>query len=416
MSFVTISNRTCRLFLLYSQKTAHPPSLFYDGSLPKKRCWRRFRLVIPKRKGYLHSKSTSIILQVQPHKTMERINDKWVRIGGIGLLSVNSVVNSPVIYSKNWWSVLKHITINILVVILIWEGSRQVILMLRRRYSGEGSNRKRLFTTIGINTIYNMVILCTIIYFTQYTPSTDSGKIPAIIISSLISSIVLSGFFMGIYEAVYYFNRLNKVEEEKKELMRINLQGQFDSLKGQVNPHFLFNSLNSLRQLVLKDPEKAARYVEEMSDVYRYLLRNNDGELATLHDELDFIQSYCHLLKTRFGDGLQVSIEVDDCFLSYCLPPLTLQMLFENSVKHNIISISEPLHIRVYTDEQAQLHVSNNLQKKKQTVESEKIGLANIITKYKYLGQPEVTITETASEFIVTLPLIKKPVHEHTDH
>jgi sensor histidine kinase YesM len=347
---------------------------------------------------------------------MEKINDKWVRLGGIGLLSINSVVNSPTLYAKNGMVILQRIVISVLVVILIWEGSRLIILQMRKRFSAESGNRNRLFVTTGICTVYNSIILISLIYFTEYSKATDGGKLHIIIISSIISSLVLSGFFMGVYEAIYYFNRLGKAEQEKKELTRINLQGQFDSLKGQVNPHFLFNSLNSLRQLVLKDPEKAARYVEEMSDVYRYLLRNNDGELTTLKNELDFIHSYCHLLKTRFGEGLQVSMNVTEEWMQYSVPPLTLQMLFENCVKHNIISTQQPLRIKVYTEGSGKLVVSNNLQKKMQSIQSEKIGLANIITKYKYLGCPDVSITESAHEFIVSLPLIKKQVHEHSDY
>lgn len=338
-------------------------------------------------------------------KNTDRPNDLWIRLSGIGLLTVNFSFNSRIIYSSNWLTVVKYVGLNILLITGLLEGCRFIIFSLRSRFPTEAQNRRRLMYTIALNTLYIFFVLYFLFYFFGKSGEPD---MPAPLLTSLMSGFVLSVFIVSIYEAAFSYHRVSKVEAEKKELMRINLQGQFDSLKGQVNPHFLFNSLNSLRQLVLKNPEQAARYVEEMSDVYRYLLRNNDSELTPLKNELDFIQSYCHLLKTRFGEGLQVSINVDEPFLQYCLPPLTLQMLFENCVKHNVISTTQPLHIKVRTNGAAHLQVSNNLQKKMQTVQSEKIGLANIITKYRYLGQPDVTITETADEFIVTLPLIKK--------
>lgn len=346
------------------------------------------------------------IIFLAQHKKIKRLSDTWIRLGGVGLFSVNTILNSRTLYADDWLAVLKYIGYNILLIAGLWEGSRFIILQVRKKYSAVTQSRKRVVLTITFTTLYIFFVLFFLLHF--FNSKEELKMLPIPMLSVIISSAILSAFIIGIYEALYYFNSLGKVEEEKQELMRINLQGQFDSLKGQVNPHFLFNSLNSLRQLVLKDPPQAARYVEEMSDVYRYLLRNNDGELTTLKNELDFIQSYCHLLKTRFGEGLQVSIEVAGPYMNYCLPPLTLQMLFENSVKHNVISLIRPLHIRVRTDDAGNLVVSNNLQKKMQTIQSEKIGLANIITKYRYLGHPDVAVSETADEFIVTLPLIQK--------
>lgn len=372
-------------------------SLFFSVSCKKR---VRNRQII----GYLQE----ILHTLAKRKNIDRPNDTWVRLAGVGLFSANSLLNSKIMYQKDWLAVLKGIGFSLLLMTALWEGSRFIILHIRNKFSTETQNRKRISYTIALTTLYIFTILYCLFHF--FGSAEEMKMLPIPLLSAIISSVVLGAFIIGVYEAVYYSNKVSKVEAEKKELTRINLQGQFESLKGQVNPHFLFNSLNSLRQLVLKDPQQAARYVEEMSDVYRYLLRNNDGELTTLKNELDFIQSYCHLLKTRFGEGLQVSIEVDEPYMNYCLPPLTLQMLFENCVKHNVISLTQPLYIRVRTDDAGNLHVSNNLQKKMQTVQSEKIGLANIITKYRYLGQPDVVITETNDEFIVTLPLIKKNV------
>ena len=217
---------------------------------------------------------------------------------------------------------------------------------------------------------------------------------------------------IGLFEAVYYYSNYNRSEIEKEELLRTNLQSQFDSLKGQVNPHFLFNSLNSLSSLISKDPQRAEKFVEDLSTVYRYLLKSNERELNTLQEEVNFIQSYLYLLTTRFGENLKVTIHIAAVYEAYLLPPLTLQLLVENAVKHNIISSEEPLHLSIYTTEDDRLHVVNNLQRKTREVLSEKVGLSNIMTKYELLRQPPIEVKETGNAFIVIIPLINATTYE----
>jgi sensor histidine kinase YesM len=212
---------------------------------------------------------------------------------------------------------------------------------------------------------------------------------------------------IGVTEAIYYYARLRESEKEKEELQRINLLTQYDSLKQQVSPHFLFNSLNSLSSLIAIEPKKAEKFVEELSFVYRYLLQNNQEELAPLRRELDFIHSYFHLLKTRFGNALQVNIEVPPAFYNHKIPPLTLQLLVENAVKHNEISTENPLAISISIEKDHRLRIANNLQRRLVAVPSEKVGLANIMAKYRLLGQSDVEVQETEGAFIVSLPLIK---------
>ena len=188
----------------------------------------------------------------------------------------------------------------------------------------------------------------------------------------------------------------------------MHLEAQFAGLKQQVNPHFLFNSLNSLSSLIRIDPVKAEHFVEEMSQVYRYLLQSNQDELITLEKEMDFINSYLHLLQTRFGNGLVLHIELPEAYHSSLLPPLTLQLLIENAVKHNEVSTENPLYIWISIHEGNSIEVKNNLQKKQLWVPSEKIGLTNIMTKYQLLGAGEVVVLDGEDFFIVRLPLILK--------
>lgn len=193
---------------------------------------------------------------------------------------------------------------------------------------------------------------------------------------------------------------------ESEQLKKVNLQSRLDGLKDQVNPHFLFNSLNSLSSLISEDPKKASKFLDELSKVYRYLLRNNEEGLTSLTSELQFARSYFHLLKTRYGDGIDIRINVDAACMNAQIPPLTLQLLIENAVKHNVILKEQPLLIEIIAINDGKLMVKNCLQPKVAKLPSTKIGLNNIMSKYKLLNQPEIDIMNTEKEFIVTVPLI----------
>ncbi|HRH67439.1 MAG TPA: histidine kinase, partial [Bacteroidia bacterium] len=145
---------------------------------------------------------------------------------------------------------------------------------------------------------------------------------------------------------------------------------------------------------------------EELSNVYRYLLQTNDKELTTLNTELEFIEAYYFLLQTRFGTGVKLVVDVLPSFREFLIPPLTLQILVENAVKHNVVSVARPLVIRISSDALGNLMVDNNIQKKAQVVPSSGMGLANITAKYKLLKQSDVIIHSTAENFQVKFPLI----------
>ncbi|GAB3711926.1 hypothetical protein GCM10027592_49990 [Spirosoma flavus] len=192
---------------------------------------------------------------------------------------------------------------------------------------------------------------------------------------------------------------MQRLEKEKTEV-------QIRALQAQVNPHFLFNSLNSLSALIDDDRQQASLFLDELSSVYRYLLRANDQVLTTLGTELAFIQSYCHLLKTRHGEALRILLHVSPEMLNRQLPPLSLQLLVENAVKHNVALPNQPLTIAIGTNCNNQLLVRNNVQRKVVRVNSPGVGLANIWSKYEMLNQLSPSISEENGQFVVTLPLI----------
>ncbi|MER3497911.1 MAG: hypothetical protein C4308_04390 [Chitinophagaceae bacterium] len=211
-------------------------------------------------------------------------------------------------------------------------------------------------------------------------------------------------------EGAAFYEKWRHMVDEAENLKKENLQSQLEGLKGQVNPHFLFNSLNSLSSLISEDPGKAEKFLDEMSKMYRYLLRTNEEGLVTLDSELQFIYSYFHMLKTRYGDGLDMEVTIDERYLSYQVPALTLQMLVENAVKHNMILKNSPLKILIMTTNSGKLIVSNNLQRKDRMVSSNKVGLSNIVKKYKLMKQGEISVRDDRKEFAVVVPLIQPAV------
>ena len=230
----------------------------------------------------------------------------------------------------------------------------------------------------------------------------DTANYRWALLISLILNIIGTVLNEGASTIVQWQDTLSESEQLKK----VNLQSRLDGLKDQVNPHFLFNSLNSLSSLISEDPKKASKFLDELSKVYRYLLRNNEEGLTTLTAELQFVRSYFHLLKTRYGDGIDIKINVDAACMNAQIPPLTLQLLIENAVKHNVILKEKPLQIEIVAINDGKLLVKNCLQRKLVKMPSTKIGLNNIMSKYKLLNQPQIDIMETNEEFIVAVPLI----------
>lgn len=192
-----------------------------------------------------------------------------------------------------------------------------------------------------------------------------------------------------------------------------NLQTQLDSLKSQINPHFLFNNLSSLAALIMENQEKAVHFVEEFSSVFRYLLQANERTLTTLSREMDFISAYYNLLKNRFEQGLHLEVKIPDDCNDLLLPPLTVQLLLENAVKHNALMAENPLQIIIIASSGGWLRIKNTLHEKNAAGNIAAghisgLGLENIRAKYRLLGLPDIVISRTATHFEVKVPLIKK--------
>lgn len=226
---------------------------------------------------------------------------------------------------------------------------------------------------------------------------------------SIILAIGLTMVSTTLWESDYTYSQWKNSVAEKEKLQQLTILHEFETLKSQVNPHFLFNCFNTLSSLISEDKKKAEYFLNELSKVYRYLLRNNTDGLSTLEEELRFIRSYYRLLQTRYGEGLQLNIETDKRYDQYILPSLSLQLLVENAVKHNIVLKRTPLVVDIFTAAGNILVVNNNLQLRHSKPSSSRIGLQNIRYKYELLNRPGFQILQDSRNFSVVLPLIWSP-------
>lgn len=258
------------------------------------------------------------------------------------------------------------------------------------------------FTHVGLTSLTFAILFYgyDLFHFLGYEFNGDNLKI------SILAAIALTLIATTTWEAEYIISKWKESLAEKEQVEQMALQYEFETLKSQVNPHFLFNCFNTLSSLITEDPERAEVFLNDLSKVYRYLLRNNEDGLSTLQNELNFINSYFELLKTRHGDCVQLQIEVDKKYYNYLLPSLTLQLLVENAVKHNVISKQQTLSIDIFSMAGNKLAVNNNLQRKPNNVHSNKVGLSNIKMKYELLQQTGFKVLEDQKNFTVILPLI----------
>lgn len=216
----------------------------------------------------------------------------------------------------------------------------------------------------------------------------------------IITCIVTGSCYM-----IHLIRKSQLVSVENEQLRSENLVNQFEALKNQLNPHMLFNSLNTLRSLIRETPDKAQDYLQELSRVLRYTLQGNECMSVTLREEMEFVNAYNFLLKMRYEENLEFDIRIEEGAETLQLPPMSVQLLIENAVKHNEISNRHPLVIRVRTTGK-QLTVSNPIQRKKTASGGLQIGLANLAKRYSLLFKEEIEVREDNNTFIVTIPLI----------
>jgi sensor histidine kinase YesM len=283
----------------------------------------------------------------------------------------------------------------------LWTVNNELNHYLNNKISWIKAPVKRLIVGVLFTIFFTVLAIVTILKAWELIWDDNFENYSDIVVDSLIITFFISLFFHGRSFLLEWKRSAVDAERYQKESMTAT----YESLKSQVNPHFLFNSLNALTNLVYEDQDKAAKFIKQLSEVYRYVLDTRNREVVPLQEELKFLESYIYLQKIRFGDKLSIEQLLNG--LDSMVPPLALQMLIENAVKHNEISEENPLHIKVYRDNDF-IVVENNLQKKTMLGESDLgLGLDNIVKRYHFLSDKKVEINATPDHFIVKLPLIQ---------
>jgi two-component system LytT family sensor kinase len=333
-------------------------------------------------------------------------NDKWLMLVGIPIIAfVINFIMFPELFLENKLSFFRRCyTIGIIYTFTYWIIFRYVIAFLLNQLPEENQIWKRLISQIGLMIIGYFVIKIVIGNLVDIYIPNDWQREPKRGLSEVVGSFMSILLIWTIYEGIIFYTKLQKSTQEKEQLQRENIQSQLEGLRNQVNPHFLFNSLNTLTYLIPEAPNKAVNFVQKLSKVYRYILEIRDQKIVSISDELEFLNAYIFLLKERFGENLNTNIDIPLKYYQTKIVPLSLQILFENVIKHNIISTKKPLTINVFI-ERDKLIIKNNLQKKNQVISSTSMGLQNIKNRYQFFTKKEVDVIVTVDSFLVALPL-----------
>lgn len=286
---------------------------------------------------------------------------------------------------------------------------RTVAMFIRFRIPAPAGLFRRIAYMLPVFYVMNILMLSGLFEMYQRLKLIDctvqNGMLWWAILYGCITSTGLTFINEGIANWSEWKASLSEMEKLRNAYRRSKLLG----LKGQINPHFLFNCFNTLSGLIHEDESKAEKFLDEMSVVHRYLLRSDDALLVPVGDEIRFARSYLHLSKERFGSAIETSIDTDETVLAKFLPPLSMQVILENIIYTNALDKRNPLQIRIYSSDATGLCIENSIQEKiiRQNLNVDE-GLDNLLNKYRMLSAPPVTITEESNIRKLTRPLFNE--------
>jgi len=334
-----------------------------------------------------------------PSKPFRR-REILIRTGAIlilGFLSPLVLFSYPVFSFEFLWLFL----ISVVRTALLWHGSMVIIGFWTSTYSIFSQAARLILFMLLTLAIFVLIVSLGEIAGTEWVTAERMSRDARI--ELVMTTLLITFLISSLYASTGFFMQWKRNLVKAQTLEKATLEAQFESLKTQVNPHFLFNSLNTLMSLVQGNAD-AERYIENLSEFMRYILKNRNSEAVSLKEELEVANQYLYLQSSRFPHKLHASVRIPDEYLGCQLPPLTLQMLIENAIKHNEISAEHPLSIQIYIKDH-DLVVENNLNEKLEAEHSIGIGLENIRSRYQFLLGKDILVTRTDAYFRVTLPL-----------
>jgi sensor histidine kinase YesM len=329
-------------------------------------------------------------------------NDRKLRLIGIPLLGA---VIPIMLNFENFLQLNRLFAFSVLcstlITLALWEGNRFIIIRMWRVFPELSQTSRRLLAEAVLAVIYVFVMsfLMDELFCKPYF------KQSALLIGFRIS-IVPTILVYLIYEAVYFFEAWKLNVRKTESLMLEGVQSQLEVLKNQLDPHFLFNSMNTLAALIDDDNTDAQDYLERLSDVYRYVLVSRNKNTVLVEEEIAFVEAYVYLNKIRFRDNLLVETQLSADIYQKHVTPLSLQMLIENAIKHNVASRENPLKIKIQQEGDDYLVIENNILEKTILEKTTRVGLQNIINRYGLLTDRQVEIIRGQNIFTVKIPLL----------
>jgi sensor histidine kinase YesM len=305
-----------------------------------------------------------------------------------------------------WWQLAISYLYFVSIALLIWKGNVTFFRMIRKRYEQETLAYSRMISWFTmVNILYTAII--TIIFLSTWQTLSNEGRYdwrPLLITGTAVitSAIIIN----SIYELVLLRKEMEKTIIKFKRMEIAKVQAELGALKAQIDPHFIFNSLNTLSYLIINKPETAKFYNETLAKVYRYILMNKDNDLVFLKDELEFISNYFYLVKIRFGDAVKMIVEIPESNAeNFLITPISLQMLIENAIKHNECSRRTPLVITINI-QSSFVSVRNRIKRKHFQGSSSGIGLKNLEERYQLIMKKNIIVQRSQQEFLVKIPIL----------
>jgi LytS/YehU family sensor histidine kinase len=294
-----------------------------------------------------------------------------------------------------------------LVLVLLWVGNRLITRALSKYLPWQQFGNIRYFAHLLAGIIY-LLLISNLAYFTLKIMLTEDLPRPEQIVAVNVYASILFIPVFSLYFGLVFLKNWRETALQSEKLQKENIRSQLELLKSQLDPHFLFNNLNILSSLIDLDMERSKIFLQKFSEVYRLILKSRSEDLISLREELQFIDAYAYLLSTRFGETIQILTSVPDKYLGRFLPPLSLQILVENAIKHNLVSETKPLRVEIQMEED-QLLVQNNLNLKQgKANEKSGKGLENIRRRFQYYGPRNIQIEKSDTHFRVLIPLLEK--------
>jgi sensor histidine kinase YesM len=338
----------------------------------------------------------------------EKLNDIGFRVilipfFGIAIPIITGMINNNV---YGVWQLKLGYLYTIAIAFVIWEGNRYLLFTLRSYFDWFNKPVRKILALLFVIPFYTVPISVLLLVGWYHIFAKGIVDWNVVYLSTLIILICVL-FIVHVYETVFLVKEAESEKIKKEQLERAKAEAELEALKNQIDPHFIFNSLNTLSHLIENNTEKAKQFNESLADVYRYILQNKSRDLVLLGEEINFLCDYFSLLKIRFEKAVQMDILIDEQLLNGCLiPPISLQILIENAIKHNEFSGTTPLIIIIELKNN-ELIVRNEVKRKTLRKASSKIGLQNLNERYKLITNKEIVIEQNDKDFIVNLPVLK---------